>query len=82
MSSTTVVLNFQDGRWSKVIEEPINRINESLRVRSQSGVSNNPLFDHIIYMTSALRWWSNALNSFNDQLIDYVSNSLVATISD
>ena len=81
MSSTTVVLNFQDGRWSKVIQEPINRINESFRNRSQSGVCNDPLFVHIIYMTSALRWWNNALNSFNDQLIDYVSTSLMVTIS-
>jgi hypothetical protein len=70
--STTIVINFQDGRWSKVIEEPITRTTECLK-DSRSKFGQDPFFIHSIYLTTALRWWNNALQSFNDQLIAYVS---------
>jgi hypothetical protein len=71
-TSSTVVLNFQDGRWWKVIEEPISRIKESMTVASRSNSGHDPFHTQAVFLTSALRWWSNALNGFNDQLIAYV----------
>jgi hypothetical protein len=70
--STTMVINFQDGRWSKIIEEPMSRVLECL-TDTRSNFGQDPFFVHAVYLTSALRWWNNALQSFNDQLIAYVS---------
>ena len=66
---TNIVINLQDGRWSRIIEDPILRTKEYLR-NSKNG---DPFFIHCIYFSTALRLWSNALQSFNDQLIAYVS---------
>jgi hypothetical protein len=72
---STVVFNFQDGRWWKVIEEPVSRIKESMTHASRNGggSEHDPFHTQAVFLTSALRWWGNALNSFNDQLIAYVS---------
>lgn len=75
-TSSTIIFNFQDGRWSKVIEEPILRVKEALAQGRQKESLTDPLFVHAIFLSSALRWWNNALNSFNDQLIAYVTTSL------
>ena len=72
-ASSTIVLNFQDGRWSKVIEEPILRVRESLEQGNRNGCGQHPFVIQTVLLTSALRWWSNVLSSFNDQLISYVS---------
>ena len=72
-TSSTVVLNFQDGRWSKVVEEPILRVRESLEQGNRNGCGQDPFVIQAVLLTSALRWWSNVLSSFNDQLISYVS---------
>ena len=69
---SSIVFNFQDGRWSKVVEEPISRIKEALQEGSQNGSGQDPFYVQAVYITSALRWWNNALNSFNDQLVAYV----------
>jgi hypothetical protein len=71
-TSSTIIFNFQDGRWSKVIEEPILRVKETLAQDRQKELPTDPLSVHAIFLSSALRWWNNALNSFNDQLIAYV----------
>ncbi|KAH8743418.1 hypothetical protein BGZ57DRAFT_980425 [Hyaloscypha finlandica] len=76
-TSSTVVLNFQDGRWWKVIEEPISRIKESMTVASRSNSGHDPFHTQAVFLTSALRWWSNALNGFNDQLIAYEESLLI-----
>jgi hypothetical protein len=70
--SSTIVLNFQDGRWWKVIEEPISRVKEALETAAKNNSGQDPFHIQAIFLTSALRWWNNALNSFNDQLIAYV----------
>ena len=72
-TSSAVVLNFQDGRWSKVVEEPILRVRESLEQGNRNGCGQDPFIIQAVLLTSALRWWSNVLSSFNDQLISYVS---------
>lgn len=72
-TSSTIVINFQDGRWSKVVEEPILRVREGLEQGNRNGCGQDPLVIQAVLLTSALRWWSNVLSSFNDQLISYVS---------
>ena len=71
-TSSTIVLNFQDGRWSKVVEEPILRVREGLEQGNRTGCGQDPFIIQAVLLTSALRWWSNVLSSFNDQLISYV----------
>lgn len=71
--SSTLVFNFQDGRWRKIVEEPIARLKEVFGGCQKSGFGRDPIYIQSVILTSALRWWNNALNSFNDQLIFYVS---------
>ena len=70
--SSTLIFNFQDGRWRRVVEGPIVRIKEALAEAQKDGCGRDPFFIQAVFLTSALGWWNNALNSFNDQLIDYV----------
>lgn len=72
-TSSTVVVNFQDDRWSKVVEEPILRVREGLGQENRNDYGQDPFAIQSVLLTSALRWWSNVLSSFNDQLISYVS---------
>jgi hypothetical protein len=71
--STFVIFNLLDGRWDKVVEEPRIRISETIALSSKDGQLKSPYFHHLIYLTSTLRWWTNAMNSVNVQLIAYVS---------
>lgn len=71
---STIVFNFQDGRWSKVVEEPILRVKEALEEGCKTSSERDPFYVQAVFITSALRWWNNALCSFNDQLITYVYN--------
>jgi hypothetical protein len=32
----------------------------------------DPFFVHLVYLTTGLRWWTNALHSIDNQLITYV----------
>ena len=72
---TSVVVNFMDGRWSKSVLEPKRRIKEGWEVPHCSDKESDPFHLHLVYFTSALRWWTNALGSVNDQLIAYVRDS-------
>jgi hypothetical protein len=72
---STLVFNFQDGRWRKVVEEPILRVKEALEEGRKNGCAQDPFYIQSVFLTSALRWWNNALNSFNDQLIAYVRSA-------
>ena len=71
-SSSTLVFNFQDGRWRKVVEEPIIRLKEVLAESNKNSQKQDPIYIQGVLMTSVLRWWNNALNSLNDQIIAYV----------
>ena len=73
--SSTIVFNFQDGRWKRVVEEPILRIKEILGGDCRDCSARDPFYTQAVFLTSVLRWWNNALNSFNDQLIAYVRNA-------
>ena len=71
-AATTVSISLQDGRWSRVVEEPQNRISELLEKVGLAECEADPFFVHVVFVTSALRWWRNALDSFNNQLIAHV----------
>lgn len=62
------------GRGPKVALEPKERIEAVLRQKSSA---NKTLglgsFTHLVYLSSAARWWTNALHSINKQLIVYES---------
>ncbi len=71
-STCMLAVNFIDGRWPKTAQEPELRIKEVLSDSDQLGLKSDPFFIHLIYLFSATRWWTNALNSIHDQLIAYV----------
>jgi len=71
-STTAVVINMTDGRWPQTVEEPQRRIKESLKHPEGVNLTQDPFFVHLIYFTSLMRWWTNALSSLNKQLITYV----------
>lgn len=72
----SLVFNFQDGRWKRVVEEPILRLRQSYRDCNSAAVGRDPIYLQTAILHSVLRWWNNALNSFNDQLIAYVRRLL------
>ena len=69
---TAVVVNFMDGRWSKAVLEPKTRVKEGWELPNCLDKESDPFYLHSVYFTSALRWWTNALGSVNEQLIAYV----------
>lgn len=73
-SSFVLVISLLDGRWKKIVEQPQVRIYESLQAteRVDRDILETPFFSFIIYITSALEWWINALHSFDEQLIAHV----------
>ena len=73
-SSSMVAVNFIDGRWPKTIQEPETRIKEVLEGNGNVCLQSNPFFIQLVYLTVVARWWANALNSIQDQLIAYVRN--------
>jgi hypothetical protein len=71
-TSAVVVFNFLDGRWPKIVEEPLRRLEESLSHAKSIRTADDPFFIHVIYLTNVVRWWLNVLSSFKDQLIAHV----------
>lgn len=67
-STTVLSFNFMDGRWPGIIEEPQTRIAETLK---HSKLTADPIFVHLVFLTTIARWWNNALHSVNEQLIAY-----------
>ena len=72
---TAVVLNFMDGRWSKSVLEPKTRLKDGWEMLNCTDRPRDPFYLHLVYFSSALRWWTNALGSINDQLIQHVGAS-------
>ncbi len=72
-ATAMLAVNFIDGRWPKTVQEPELRIKEILNDGSQSHLSTDPFFVHLVYLNSVVKWWTNALKSIHDQLIAYVS---------
>lgn len=74
-SMITVAVSFMDGRWSRAALEPKKRIKEAWDISTGSDTQNRPFDVHCIYFTSALRWWTNALDSVNEQLMVYIAGT-------
>ena len=72
-ATAMLAVNFIDGRWPKVVQEPEKRIKEILSDNAHGHTGADPFFIHLVYLTSIMRWWTNALNSIHEQLIAYVS---------
>ncbi|VUC25168.1 unnamed protein product [Clonostachys rosea] len=72
---TVATFDFMHGRWSKVAQEPKTRIAEVVKHQKSTDESStrhcNGAFVHLVYISSAVRWWTNSLNSVNEQLIAY-----------
>jgi hypothetical protein len=71
-NATFMVFSLMDGRWAKVVEEPRVRIEDTIKHFTKIGQARTEQFPHLIYLSSASRWWTNALSSVNEQLISYV----------
>jgi hypothetical protein len=71
-SATLLVFDFIDGRWSKSAREPYHRLKEAIGQSEKLGLSEDIFYPHLVFFTSALRWWGGSLDSLNDQLIKYV----------
>ena len=72
-ATTMLAVNFIDGRWPKIVQEPEKRIKEILGDNEHGHTGADPFFIHLVYLSSIMRWWTNALNSIHEQLIAYVS---------
>ena len=72
-STSIICIDFQDGRWHEIAEEPTNRAREAVNAAKQMKRAEPSIFMHVVMLSSATRWWRTALESFNDQLIHYVS---------
>uniref|UniRef100_A0A8H7NEL6 Uncharacterized protein n=1 Tax=Bionectria ochroleuca TaxID=29856 RepID=A0A8H7NEL6_BIOOC len=72
---TVVTFDFMHGRWCKVAQEPQTRIAEVMKHQKSTDETStrhcNGAFVHLVYISSAVRWWTNSLNSVNEQLIAY-----------
>jgi hypothetical protein len=68
-----VTFDFMHGRWPKVAMEPSRRIDEAMKRRGNAPYGHGYFF-HLVYLSSAVRWWTNSLNSVNEQLIIYELN--------
>lgn len=66
--TTAICVNFMDGRWRVLVEEPQTRILEALM---HSSAHLGPMWIHLILFTTVTRWWNNSLHSVNEQLIAY-----------
>jgi len=71
-STSVIAVNMLDGRLAKTVEEPQKRIRDMLKSTSKLESSDDPCFIHLIYFASILKWWTNAVESIDAQLISYV----------
>jgi hypothetical protein len=72
---TFIAFDFMHGHWPNVALEPQQRIDEVMQQRedTHNGYGHSYFID-LVYLSSAARWWTNALNSINEQLISYELN--------
>lgn len=70
----TLIINFQDGRWGKLIEEPIKHVRTTFESSRKNLETPEPFTIPLVYLGHAVRLWDDVLNSCNDQLIAYASS--------
>jgi len=71
--TSAICVDFQDGRWWDLAEEPFLRARETLQRRAHSTSHGGTFFIHLLLFTSVCRWWRTALSCINQQIIAYVS---------
>ncbi|KPM45601.1 hypothetical protein AK830_g984 [Neonectria ditissima] len=67
--TSVVVVNLLDSRLRSLIEEPLTRARGAIKRRSGTNSPRSRWSIHLIYLSSALRWWNNVLFCFNQQLV-------------
>ncbi|KAK6341346.1 hypothetical protein TWF696_008424 [Orbilia brochopaga] len=68
-SATLVAVDFQDGRWSRLVEIPREAMANAL---DQLDVDDNdPFIVNLVYLGIIIAWWRNALSSFGEQLVEH-----------
>ncbi|KAG9235105.1 hypothetical protein BJ875DRAFT_283104 [Amylocarpus encephaloides] len=70
-STTLIVFDFIDGRWSRAAREPCSRLREGMGQYERLSLFEDMFSPHLVFLTSAMRWWSGAFDSLNSQLIKY-----------
>jgi hypothetical protein len=70
--TTIISFNLLDHRLRGLIEEPLCRARDATGRSSGTGLAISPRFIHLIYLSSALRWWNNVLLCFNQELVMHV----------
>lgn len=70
--TTVISVSLLDHRLRDLIEEPLKRTRGAVLQASGAGLAVNPHFVHLIYLSSALRWWNNVLLCFNQELVMHV----------
>ncbi|KAF2464725.1 uncharacterized protein BDR25DRAFT_307059 [Lindgomyces ingoldianus] len=78
-SSNAICIDFQDGRWHHLVEEPYNRVKEVLTLAQTRGHTAHPATIHVAMLSSSARWWKQALAQLKSQLISYEKRLLVET---
>lgn len=69
-------IDFQDGRWHELAEEPYNRMKNVLQQSEKARQSGNPFVINLVLLTCAHDCWTMSLDMFNKQLIAYVGDSV------
>ncbi|KAF3901379.1 hypothetical protein ABW21_db0209726 [Orbilia brochopaga] len=68
-SATLVAVDFQDGRWSRLVEIPREAMACAL---DQLDINDNdPFTVNLVYLGIIIAWWRNALSSFGEQLVEH-----------
>ncbi|KAK0644679.1 hypothetical protein B0T16DRAFT_199907 [Cercophora newfieldiana] len=68
---SVVVVNLLDARQQHLINEPLLKARKAIKQRSGSDAPMSPRFIYLIYLSSTLRWWNNALLCFNQHLVKH-----------
>jgi hypothetical protein len=74
-AKTTIMLcmDFQDGRWYEMAEEPYNRLKEIIGHSSATEEVLDPIDIHAPLFSSSARWWTQVISHLKRQLAHYVS---------
>jgi hypothetical protein len=73
---TVLAVSLLDSRLESFIKEPLSRIKEVVKHRAGRKLVISPRSTHLVFLSSALRWWNHVLLCFNQQLVKHVRFSL------
>ena len=70
-----VCVDFADGRYHEFLEEPLERMRESLQFSLRRGKKESAIALHTVLFSSAARWWQDVLSHTRVQLMQHVSKT-------